>query len=179
MQKLTILDYVYFAGAILICILTGATDTVRWTTMLMICTSVWGVWHMLDMLWVIKRGVPTTAVFVEYVTKFLKETEYDPERLRFAPVMRYETEECAYESAYPIYWQKPSMEKGKEYSVCYVPSKPEIFYFPDRKFELISSYLTTVILGVIGILLSLFFHPYIFISLAITFIMFYVLPEFR
>ncbi len=98
-----------------------------------------------------KSGIAVNAVLIDYHYKRNKQKKRglisvtDSSYTTYAPVMRYETEQGEITSRYCSHLMKRSYEIGKSYLIYYAPSRPELFWFPDRKYDLTEPYLTWIL----------------------------------
>lgn len=161
MQKLTILDYAYMAMVLLICILLfWSGDMLYWQLVLEGSAVVWSLWHIHDLRQLMKTGIPTNAVVVNYAVKTKKihhkglVQNHTEEYQIYAPVLRYETETQVLENPYCIYQRERWFRDGEQYLIHYIPSRPALFYFPEREDELISDYQVIVVITMIAAIIT-------------------------
>lgn len=152
MQKLSVTDYAFIAGVVLICIIMAATGAWKSIPYAMAAGAIaWcagRIWYIRSLL---RTGVPTDAVVVNYSVKTVKQATrsgYTNEYQIYAPVLRYETETQILEEIYPSYRRERWFQDGEQMRICYVPEKPELIYFPGREGELTSDYWLTIIIVV-------------------------------
>lgn len=161
MQKLTMLDYAYMAAVLLICILLfWSGDILYWQLVLEGSAVVWSFWHIHDLRQLMKTGVPTNAIVVNYSVRTHRTRHkgllhnYTEEYQIYAPVLQYETETQVLENPYSVYRRERWFQDGEQYLIHYIPSRLELFYFPEHEDELISDYQVVMILAVIAAIIT-------------------------
>ena len=80
-------------------------------------------------------GIETTAVLVACDMETRQEKD-SPEYNVYAPIMRYKTEQGQIiQARYRVFTEDFDYERNFDYPICYVPSKPELFYFTEYPSE--------------------------------------------
>ncbi|MBR0483497.1 MAG: hypothetical protein IJJ69_01820 [Oscillospiraceae bacterium] len=72
-----------------------------------------------------------------------------PEYTVYAPVMQYETDSEVITSRYYMHLRTRRYKIGEKIQICYLPSSPELFWFPDEKEEMYKEYIITAVISVI------------------------------
>lgn len=157
MQKLNVTDYAFMGGIVIICIVLLATGAGRSVPYVMAGGAVaWCLERIFYLKHLLRMGVPTEAVVVNYSVKTVKShrkiayKSYTEEYQIYAPVLRYETETQVLEVTYPVYRPIRWFQDGERYIIRYVPEKPELFYFPEHESELTSDYVVIIVIAVVA-----------------------------
>ncbi len=109
---------------------------------------VWSITHILLMRRLICTSVPTTGTVIDFRVKTVKirHKTWIEEYPVYAPIIRYETEAQVIEGICP-FWEKYNWyPDGKEILIRYIPSRPELFFLPERERILTEPYWNTLII---------------------------------
>ena len=111
--------------------------------------NIFELYYFVKMLYYIHlshTGIETIAVLVAVDIETRCE-KYRPEYNVYAPIMRYKTEQGQIiQARYRVFTEDFDYERNFEYPICYVPSKPELFYFTEYPSEF-SSDAKKILLG--------------------------------
>ncbi len=119
-----------------------------------ICAVIWCLIQYFYYKNLIGKGVPTEAILLDYHYQHEKGKPVvqgmpAPEYTVYAPVVQYETDSEVITSRYCMHLRKRRYEIGEKIRICYLPSSPELFWFPDEKEEMYKDYIITAVISVI------------------------------
>lgn len=153
-QKLTVTDYAFIAGGMIVSIVLLASEAGKFIPYVMAGGAVvWCAERISYMRRLMRSAVPTEATVVNYSVKTVKQRtvgNYTTEHQVYAPVLRYETEMQVLEVIYPVYQKNRWFHDGEQYLIHYVPEKPELIYFPGHEGELTSDYWLAMVFAVLA-----------------------------
>ena len=110
------------------------------------CIIIWCLFQYFYYKNLIKTGILTEGILIDYHYK-LNETSGRRMSVNayttYAPVMQYETDTEVITSQYCMHFLKRRYQLGAKIQIYYLPSMPELFWFPDEEHHINIEYLIT------------------------------------
>ena len=104
-----------------------------------------------------KTGILTEGIVIDYYYKLNESSGRGMPAnayTTYAPVMQYETDTEVITSRHCMYHSKRRYQLGAKIQIYYLPSMPELFWFPNEEHQLNSEYLITACIAGIMMLMG-------------------------
>ena len=152
--------FLLFFGLILMLGLGGIFGNALFLGIIIGVGIIFELYYFVKMLYYIylsHTGIETTAVLVAVDIETRCE-KYRPEYNVYAPIMRYKTEQGQIiQARYHVFTEDFDYERNFDYPICYIPSKPELFYFTEYPSEFSSDVKKNLLRYSVGFMMSIIY----------------------